>query len=249
MGHDEDLFEAARTGDLAAARAALDGGGIACCYHFDKVRQRVRRSAHDAAPSALCPRRCVLCRVGARYGGSPHRRCCCAAAASRLGCVLAALRLLCACGRAQYGRMPSHWAAEKGHLEVVRLLLDRGAQCESSDTCEYKTPLHWAAEEGHLEVVQLLLERGADKETTSKVRAPRATAAADCVGAWLARRRRFAKLACVQPCRTPRRPAPRACSGTSLRASGAWRSVGRTHPRAPRCGMRRRPRRKSPRFG
>jgi hypothetical protein len=41
MGRDEDLIEAAKKGDVAAARAALDGGANRDCK--DEVRRRVRR--------------------------------------------------------------------------------------------------------------------------------------------------------------------------------------------------------------
>jgi ankyrin repeat protein len=58
-------------------------------------------------------------------------------------------------------------AVKKGRLDVVRLLLDRGAdpnlapgfvnQARLGD----KTPLIKAAEQGHVEIVSLLLDRGA----------------------------------------------------------------------------------------
>jgi ankyrin repeat protein len=47
-------------------------------------------------------------------------------------------------------------AARKGHLEVVRLLLDRGANIHAGDDCA----LRLAAYYRHLEVVRLLLDRG-----------------------------------------------------------------------------------------
>ena len=54
-----------------------------------------------------------------------------------------------------------HEAALKGHLDIVKLLIDHGAEvnvrAENGDT-----PLHDASENGHLSVVKLLLERGAD---------------------------------------------------------------------------------------
>ena len=54
-------------------------------------------------------------------------------------------------------------AAQEGHLAVVRLLLEAGADKDAADT-DGDTALHIAAKEGHLEVVRLLLEAGADKD-------------------------------------------------------------------------------------
>ena len=53
-----------------------------------------------------------------------------------------------------------HVAASNGHLDVVRILLEAGASCDSDEGIRI-TPLHWAAEMGHLEVVSLLLQAGA----------------------------------------------------------------------------------------
>ena len=44
---------------------------------------------------------------------------------------------------------PLHLAAERGHLEVVSLLLDRGADKEAKGV-DGKRPLHLAAQQGHV---------------------------------------------------------------------------------------------------
>ena len=49
-------------------------------------------------------------------------------------------------------------SAREGELEVVRLLLDRGADVHAKND----DALQWAAYNDHLEVVRLLLDRGAD---------------------------------------------------------------------------------------
>jgi hypothetical protein len=54
-------------------------------------------------------------------------------------------------------------AAAYGHLDICRLLIDKGAQMEAKDS-NGNTPLHFAAANGHLEIVRLLCDRGADIE-------------------------------------------------------------------------------------
>ena len=50
--------------------------------------------------------------------------------------------------------------ARGGHLEVVRILVSKGADTNIADN-EGLTPLYVAAESGHLQVVQVLLDNGA----------------------------------------------------------------------------------------
>jgi hypothetical protein len=58
-------------------------------------------------------------------------------------------------------------SARDGHLDICRLLIDKGAQLEAKDRTGY-TPLHRAAENGHVEIVRLLCDRGADIEARSR---------------------------------------------------------------------------------
>ncbi|MCG8340467.1 MAG: ankyrin repeat domain-containing protein [Cytophagales bacterium] len=60
------------------------------------------------------------------------------------------------------GATPLHWAAFNGHLEVVRLLIDKGADKEAKHIGQ--TSLHWAVIRNHLEVVRLLIDKGANIE-------------------------------------------------------------------------------------
>ncbi|GJM32259.1 MAG: hypothetical protein DHS20C18_12600 [Saprospiraceae bacterium] len=65
-------------------------------------------------------------------------------------------------------------AAREGHLDMVRLLLDNGADANLY-LGELYTPLMAAASEGHLEIVKLLIERGA----RAKLSLPNGTTALD----------------------------------------------------------------------
>ncbi len=57
--------------------------------------------------------------------------------------------------------IPLHTAAREGHYNVVRLLLDRGADVNAF-TMMHWSVLHLATFNGREEITRLLLERGAD---------------------------------------------------------------------------------------
>jgi Ankyrin repeats (3 copies) len=54
-----------------------------------------------------------------------------------------------------------HWAARSGHLETVRLLLEKGAVVDLKNATG-NTPLHLASHNGRVEVTYALLDAGAD---------------------------------------------------------------------------------------
>lgn len=67
----------------------------------------------------------------------------------------------------RYGVTPLFFACDRGHLEIVKLLLENGADVNVKDTFYGATPLTWAVNKGHTEIVKLLLEKGAEgKEGT-----------------------------------------------------------------------------------
>ena len=60
------------------------------------------------------------------------------------------------------GQTAIYYAAEHGHIDVVRELLARGADSSITDNQFNETPLHRAAENGHLNIVELLLANDSD---------------------------------------------------------------------------------------
>ena len=58
-----------------------------------------------------------------------------------------------------------HLASRKGHIGVIRVLLDNGADADAQDNYQ-STPLHMASAGGHVEAVRLLLEREANATLT-----------------------------------------------------------------------------------
>lgn len=91
----DKLWEAARVGDAAAARAALDAGAD----------------------------------VNARF---------------------------------RYGQTALFKASERGHTEVVKLLLERGADASVRDTFYGETAMSWAVDKGHMETVRALLAKATE---------------------------------------------------------------------------------------
>ncbi|KOC09055.1 hypothetical protein AFLA70_189g002451 [Aspergillus flavus AF70] len=68
-------------------------------------------------------------------------------------------------GDAKYseGKTTLHICAEKGHTNVLRFLLDHGAELDATDFAG-RTALHYATTRGHTDSVSVLLEQGADTE-------------------------------------------------------------------------------------
>ena len=79
------------------------------------------------------------------------------------------------CRRVVNGKSPLHYAAQFGYTDMVKLLLDAGADPNMSDSWGL-TPLHWASEPSTedvdqataMSVVKLLLNSGADPNKADK---------------------------------------------------------------------------------
>ncbi|MEM6333252.1 MAG: ankyrin repeat domain-containing protein [Planctomycetota bacterium] len=61
-----------------------------------------------------------------------------------------------------HNRTALHQAAWLGKTDVVRLLLDRGAEVNARDRGDNAYPIHFAAEMGFLDIVRMLVDAGAE---------------------------------------------------------------------------------------
>lgn len=55
-----------------------------------------------------------------------------------------------------------HWAADRGHADILDILLKYGASANILDKECNQTPLHYAVSCGHMESIKILLQHGAD---------------------------------------------------------------------------------------
>lgn len=58
--------------------------------------------------------------------------------------------------RDDHGFSPLHWAAKEGHLNLVTLLIQRGARVNATNMGD-DTPLHLATAHGHRDIVSLVI--------------------------------------------------------------------------------------------
>jgi len=60
------------------------------------------------------------------------------------------------------GKTPLFWAAYEGHVEAMKLLLDKDSQLISKCGNDGETPLHLTAHGGHVQAMKFLLEKKLD---------------------------------------------------------------------------------------
>ena len=67
------------------------------------------------------------------------------------------------------GKSLLYHAADQGHVEPMRLLLEAGAEIDAPSRELQTAPLHMAAVGGHLEAVRFLVQSGAQKDLTDAI--------------------------------------------------------------------------------
>ncbi len=79
---------------------------------------------------------------------------------------LAAIKKLVAAGvdvnaKTKYDATALAYACDKGHVDIVRYLLEQGAEVNTTDNFYNFTPLGWAGFNEHVKIIGLLLDNGA----------------------------------------------------------------------------------------
>lgn len=60
----------------------------------------------------------------------------------------------------RYDRMALSFACDRGNIEIVKLLLEAGADLNARDSFYQADAMVWAVSKGHVEIIRLLLEKG-----------------------------------------------------------------------------------------
>ena len=80
--------------------------------------------------------------------------------------------------RDEHGVTALLWAALKGHVEVIKVLAELGADKDAKNA-HGATALFWAALNGHMEAIRVLVELGANKEAEDRNKAVQMAAKAE----------------------------------------------------------------------
>lgn len=67
----------------------------------------------------------------------------------------------------EHGRSAVHFASKAGSVEVLKVLMEYGANLNSRAKSE-SLPLHYSSNMGHIEVTRFLLEKGADVDSRNQ---------------------------------------------------------------------------------
>ena len=64
--------------------------------------------------------------------------------------------------KSPYGATPLFFACDRSKVEIVKILLEKGAEVNVKDTFYGATPLNWSLGKGNAENVRMLVEKGAN---------------------------------------------------------------------------------------
>lgn len=158
---DEELIQAAKSGDLAHVKTLLKKGAEvkAVGAHGETALGSAAREGHTEIVELLLDAGADLRATSDKYYGKTALIG--AADKGHLEIVQLLLKRVSQDNWKEAGLNPALWAAvRKGHLEIVKVLLEKDPDNNAKHRCD--TGLTVAAETGQLDVVKLLLDRGAD---------------------------------------------------------------------------------------
>ncbi len=73
--------------------------------------------------------------------------------------------------KTEYGATALFFACDKGYLDIARLLIEKGATVNLSDTFYGATPYYWALSHDHFDILSLLISSGAPAEPSGFMKA------------------------------------------------------------------------------
>jgi ankyrin repeat protein len=148
------LADAIAADDVAAVREVLDAG-VDPNADLPGEGTPMIHAARLGCPAVLRVLAGRGADVSAPAGGLRHTPLFAAVAARQLACIATLIELGCDVDAGMAGCSPLWRAADQGDDEVVRLLLDAGADPYSLDA-RYQTLLAWTAKRGHLSTMEVL---------------------------------------------------------------------------------------------
>ncbi|KAK1283635.1 hypothetical protein QJS10_CPB21g01367 [Acorus calamus] len=151
------LRHAVSTGDAEAARGLLRRRGSSALAPAEAAALVRAAAGREDVLAALCE--AGVAQARSRAAGEVHA----AAAADRREAVEGMIEEGVLEGRDREGRTAVHVAAGKGHVRMVRMLVEGGAD-KDAKSADGRTALYRAAANGDREMVVALLEMGADRE-------------------------------------------------------------------------------------